>query len=62
VTKSLQSGSAATARGLRLHLAPVLLGAGRRLFEHLGSQPIELERTRVVESRYATHLNFTVRR
>jgi dihydrofolate reductase len=45
---------------LRLHLAPVLLGAGKRLFDHLGSQAIELERTRVVESPFATHLYFTV--
>jgi dihydrofolate reductase len=47
---------------LRLHLAPVLLGAGKRLFDHLGTQTIELERTRVVESPFATHLYFTVRR
>jgi dihydrofolate reductase len=47
---------------LRLHLAPVLLGAGRRLFEGLGDHTIELERTRVVESPYATHLDFTIRR
>jgi dihydrofolate reductase len=47
---------------LRLHVAPVLLGAGKRLFDHLGDQAIELERTRVVESPYATHLFFTVRR
>ena len=47
---------------LRLHLAPVLLGAGKRLFDHLGGQPIELERTGVVESPYATHLYFTVHR
>jgi dihydrofolate reductase len=47
---------------LRLHLAPVLLGAGRRLFENLGGQTIELERTRVIESPYATHLDFTIRR
>ena len=47
---------------LRLHVAPVLLGAGRRLFENLGGQTIELERTRVIESAYATHLDFTVRR
>jgi dihydrofolate reductase len=47
---------------LRLHLAPVLLGAGRRLFENLGDQVIELERTRVIESPYATHLDFSVRR
>jgi dihydrofolate reductase len=47
---------------LRLHLAPVLLGAGKRLFDHLGTQAIELERTQVVESPFATHLCFTVRR
>ncbi len=47
---------------LRLHIAPVLLGAGKRLFEKLGNQRIELERTAVIESPYATHLFFTVRR
>lgn len=47
---------------LRLHLAPVLLGAGKRLFDHLGDQPIELERTGVIESVYATHLFFAIRR
>jgi dihydrofolate reductase len=47
---------------LRLHAAPVLLGAGKPLFAHLGDKTIELERTRVVESPYATHLFFTVHR
>ena len=47
---------------LRLHVAPVLLGAGKRLFDNLGDQAIELERTGVIESPYATHLFFTVRR
>ena len=47
---------------LRLHLAPVLLGAGKRLFDHLGNQTIELQRTRVIESPYATHLFYTVPR
>jgi dihydrofolate reductase len=47
---------------LRLHLAPVLLGAGKRLFDHLGNQTIELEQTRVIESPFATHLFYTVRR
>ena len=50
---------------LRLHVAPMLLGAGRRLFGHLGSQvsdgPIELEQAGVVESPFATHLTYTVR-
>ncbi|MGH3193214.1 MAG: hypothetical protein ACRDOL_39390, partial [Streptosporangiaceae bacterium] len=35
---------------------------GRRMFDHLGDETIELERTRVVESPYATHLTYTVRR
>jgi dihydrofolate reductase len=47
---------------LRLHLAPVLLGAGKPLFGNLGNQMIELESTGVIESPYATHLFFTVRR
>jgi dihydrofolate reductase len=47
---------------LRLHLAPVLLGAGKRLFDHLGNETIELERTRVIESPFATHLVFNVGR
>jgi dihydrofolate reductase len=47
---------------LRLHVAPVLLGAGKRLFGNLGDQAIELERTGVIESPYATRLFFTVRR
>jgi dihydrofolate reductase len=47
---------------LRLPVAPVLLGAGKPLFGHLGDKTIELERTRVVESPYATRLFFTVHR
>ena len=35
---------------------------GRRMFDHLGDETIELERTAVIESPYATHLYFTVRR
>ncbi len=46
---------------LHLHVAPVVLGAGTRLFEHLG-RPIELERTEVVESAFATHLRFRILR
>jgi dihydrofolate reductase len=47
---------------LRLHVAPVLLGEGKRLFDHIGSRTVQLERTRVVESPHATHLYFNVRR
>ncbi|MGI8329159.1 dihydrofolate reductase family protein [Actinomadura scrupuli] len=45
---------------IHLQLAPVMLGTGRRLFEHLGTEHIELERTRVTESPYVTHLRFRV--
>ena len=45
---------------LEIHLVPVLLGAGRRLFEGLGAGRIELERIRVVESPDVTHLRFRV--
>jgi dihydrofolate reductase len=48
---------------VQIHLIPVLLGAGKRLFDHLGTEPIELERTRVVEApEGVTHLRFRVRR
>jgi dihydrofolate reductase len=42
---------------LHLHVAPIILGAGTRLFDNL-TQPIELERTELVESQFATHLRF----
>ena len=46
---------------IRIHLVDVLLGGGRRMFDHLGAEPIELERTRVVESPVSvTHLSFRV--
>ncbi len=34
---------------LEIHLIPVLMGDGRRLFEHLGIEQRELERIRVLE-------------
>ncbi|MFC4147932.1 dihydrofolate reductase family protein [Micromonospora mangrovi] len=47
---------------IRVQLAPVLLGAGRRLFDNLGDAHIELDRLGTVESPYVTHLRFRVRR
>jgi dihydrofolate reductase len=44
-----------------IHLVPVLLGEGVRLFEWLGSEPIELERTRTIPTPSATHLRFSVK-
>ena len=45
---------------IHVDLVPVLLGGGVRLFEHLGSTPIGLERTRVIEAPEVTHLTFRV--
>jgi dihydrofolate reductase len=48
---------------LEIHLIPVLLGEGRHLFEGLGPEHIELERTRVLEGEGGvTHLHYRVRR
>jgi dihydrofolate reductase len=45
---------------LQIHLVPVLLGEGRRLFEHLGADHIELEPTPVLEDGGVTHLRYRV--
>jgi dihydrofolate reductase len=45
---------------LNLTIAPVLLGEGVRLFDHLGTAPIHLERIRTVETPGATHFSFRV--
>jgi len=47
---------------IQIHLVPVLLGEGRRLFEHLGAEQVELEPLRVLEGAGATHLRYRVRR
>ena len=48
---------------LEIHLVPVLLGDGRRLFDHLGIGQRELERVRVLEGEAGvTHLRYRVRR
>ena len=43
-----------------IDLVPVLLGGGVRFFDNLGDEPVELERTRVVEAPSVTHLWFRV--
>jgi dihydrofolate reductase len=48
---------------LELHVVPVLLGQGRRLFEGLSPEHIELVRTRTLEGeRGVTHLHYRVER
>ncbi|ELS58834.1 dihydrofolate reductase family protein [Streptomyces viridochromogenes] len=43
---------------LQLHVVPVLLGQGLRLFEGLGAQRRNLEPVRVVDTPLATHLKY----
>lgn len=45
---------------IHIDLVPVLLGNGVRLFDHLGPDPIELERKTVIEGPGVTHLTFRV--
>jgi dihydrofolate reductase len=45
---------------IHLDVAPLLLGNGVRLFDHLNIDPIELERIRVVDAPGVTHLGFRV--
>ncbi len=45
---------------IQIHLVPLLLGGGRRLFEHIDSDGIEFEKSRVIESSGVNHLRFRV--
>jgi len=46
---------------VQIHLIPVLLGQGRRLFDVLSTE-IELEVIRVIDTAEATHIRYRVRR
>jgi dihydrofolate reductase len=43
---------------LQVHVAPILLGGGTRLFDGVG--PADLEITRTVESPAVTHIRYRV--
>jgi dihydrofolate reductase len=46
---------------LELHVIPVLFGQGRRLFEGLAAEQIELQRTRILEGEGGvTHMHYRV--
>ena len=45
---------------IQIHLVPVLLGEGRRLFDNLGPDQVELEPIGVVEGAGVTHLRYRV--
>jgi dihydrofolate reductase len=59
-TAAQQAVRAGLVDEISIHLVPVLLGAGSRLFEHLAPEAIELERIALVDSPQATHLGFRV--
>lgn len=44
----------------QIHLAPLLLGEGVRLFQGVGTDDAQLELTRVIESPVVTHLSYRV--
>jgi dihydrofolate reductase len=45
---------------IQIDLVPVLVGAGIRLFDHIGTDPIDLENPGVIEDSGVTHLRFRV--
>jgi dihydrofolate reductase len=45
---------------MQIHLIPILLGDGIRLFEDLGPEGIELRRTSSIETPSAIHFRFEV--
>jgi dihydrofolate reductase len=57
-----QALSAGLLDELQIHVVPVLLGAGTRLFEGGVGQEAQLERDRVIDSSAATHLRYRVAR
>jgi dihydrofolate reductase len=46
---------------LELHVVPVLLGDGERLFENLGDAAPQLEQVRAADAPGVTHLKYRVR-
>ncbi len=48
---------------IELHVVPVLFGQGRRLFDGLAAEQIELERTRILEGESGvTHIHHRIKR
>jgi dihydrofolate reductase len=47
---------------MQIHIAPLLLGGGVRLFDQLSTKQLGLEKTRVIDSPLVTHLKFRIAR
>ncbi len=47
---------------IQLHLVPILLGAGCRLFENTSQASRELQQTKVIEAPGVTHLRYRLER
>lgn len=45
---------------VQIHLVPVLLGGGKRLFDPVGNEPLRLERVQVLDTPSVTHLRYRV--
>jgi len=45
---------------VHVDIVPVLLGGGVRMFDNLGPEHIELERTEIIEAPDVTHMTFRV--
>jgi dihydrofolate reductase len=57
ITQYLQAG---LLDEIQIHLIPILLGNGVRLFQNLNPAGIELKKTRSIDTPSATHLRFSV--
>jgi hypothetical protein len=47
---------------MTVSVVPLLLGDGVRLFDHLGTDQIELEPSRVVDSPAVTHVTYRLKK
>ncbi|WP_306419834.1 dihydrofolate reductase family protein [Bacillus sp. J14TS2] len=43
---------------MHLHIAPILLGKGIRLFDKIGTESIKLESNKIIDGSDVTHLKY----
>jgi dihydrofolate reductase len=61
-TTAQQALAAGLVDEVQVHLIPIMLGAGVRMWDDIGGKPIEFERTAVVATPQATHLRYRILR